>query len=178
MLRTAHGRILLGLLAGATLGALAHAWVPTAVLNALVQYLSQPLGQIFLRLLFMLVIPLVFGALALHQFVVYALPVRLLGGMAPGRFFRGIQAAMLTAFSTASSSATLPTSMQVAEHELRLPRHASRFVLTLGATANQNGSALFEGITVLFLAQSTACRSRASAWCWASTGCSTCVARR
>jgi DAACS family dicarboxylate/amino acid:cation (Na+ or H+) symporter len=47
----------------------------------------------------------------------------------------------------------LPTSLQVAETELKLPRHVARFVLTLGATANQNGTALFEGITVLFLAQ-------------------------
>jgi DAACS family dicarboxylate/amino acid:cation (Na+ or H+) symporter len=331
MLRTPHGRILTGLIAGAALGALAHAWAPAPLTGALVRYVSQPLGQIFLRLLFMLVIPLVFaglalgvaglgdlrrlgriglktlgctlllsaiavglglalvngvrpgdgvdpaaraaltadaagraaglaaahapasgwallvgivpdnpvkaaangdmlalmffalmigvglsltrtdaarrfeenleglydvtmrligvviglaplgvaallftltaqigwsvllllarytllviGALALHQFVVYALAVRLLGGMAPGRFFRGIQAAMLTAFSTASSSATLPTSLRVAETDLGLPRHVSRFVLTLGATANQNGTALFEGITVLFLAQ-------------------------
>ena len=331
MPRTAHGRIFFGLLAGAALGALAHAWAPPSLLAALVRHLSQPLGQIFLRLLFMLVIPLVFaglalgvcglgdlrrlgriglktlgctvllsgiavvlglvlvntlrpgdgvsdvaraaltadaasraaglasaqapqsgwalligivpdnpvkamaggdmlavmffalmigvglsltrtdaarrfeetleglydvtmrligvviglaplgvaallftltaqigwgvllllarytllviGALALHQFLVYGLAVRLLGGMSPSRFFRGIQAAMLTAFSTASSSATLPTALRVAETGLGLPRHVSRFVLTLGATANQNGTALFEGITVLFLAQ-------------------------
>lgn len=92
-------------------------------------------------------------ALGLHQFVVYAVGVRVLGGMSPRRFFGGIQNAMLTAFSTASSSATLPTSLKVAQDELKLPRHVSRFVLTLGATANQNGTALFEGITVLFLAQ-------------------------
>ncbi|MCC7463036.1 MAG: dicarboxylate/amino acid:cation symporter [Gammaproteobacteria bacterium] len=331
MLRSAHGRILFGLLAGAALGVLAHAWAPAPLVAGAVHYVSQPLGQIFLRLLFMLVIPLVFaglalgvsglgdlrrlgriglrtlgctvllstiavviglllvngvrpgegvgaaeraaltadaagraaglgaaqapqsgwallvgivpdnpfkaaangdmlavmffalmigvglaltrtdaarrfeenieglydvtmrligiviglaplgvaallftltaqigwsvllllarytllviGALALQQFVVYALAVRLLGGMSAVRFFRGIQAAMLTAFSTASSSATLPTSLRVAASGLGLPRHVSRFVLTLGASANQNGTALFEGITVLFLAQ-------------------------
>jgi DAACS family dicarboxylate/amino acid:cation (Na+ or H+) symporter len=60
---------------------------------------------------------------------------------------------MLTAFSTSSSNATLPTALAVAETELRLPSHVSRFVLTLGSTANQNGTALFEGVTVLFLAQ-------------------------
>jgi DAACS family dicarboxylate/amino acid:cation (Na+ or H+) symporter len=92
-------------------------------------------------------------ALAIHQFVVYSLAVRLLGGMSPRAFFRGVQAAMLTAFSTASSNATLPTALEVAEHNLRLPPQVSRFVLTLGATANQNGTALFEGVTVLFLAQ-------------------------
>jgi len=60
---------------------------------------------------------------------------------------------MVTAFSTASSNATLPTALLVAERELKLPSHVSRFVLTIGSTANQNGTALFEGITVLFLAQ-------------------------
>ncbi|HYM82393.1 MAG TPA: dicarboxylate/amino acid:cation symporter [Candidatus Limnocylindria bacterium] len=91
--------------------------------------------------------------LAIHQFVVYSIVVGWLGGMSPVRFFRGIRTAMLTAFSTASSNATLPTSLMVAERQLALPPHVSRFVLTLGSTANQNGTALFEGVTVLFLAQ-------------------------
>lgn len=92
-------------------------------------------------------------ALALHQFVVYSAAVRLLGGRSPIAFFRAVQEAMVTAFSTASSNATLPTALRVAETELRLPPRISRFVLTIGATANQNGTALFEGVTVLFLAQ-------------------------
>ena len=91
--------------------------------------------------------------LGLQQFVVYSASVSWLGGMSPRRFFRGVRTAMVTAFSTASSNATLPTALWVAEHELRLPTHVSRFVLTLGSTANQNGTALFEGVTVLFLAQ-------------------------
>jgi Na+/H+-dicarboxylate symporter len=92
-------------------------------------------------------------ALAIHQFVVYSLSVKLLGGMSPRKFFGGIEEAMLTAFSTASSNATLPTAIKVAEENLGLPRAVSRFVLTIGSTANQNGTALFEGVTVLFLAQ-------------------------
>ena len=92
-------------------------------------------------------------ALAIQQFVVYSISVAWLGGMSPVRFFRGVRAAMLTAFSTASSNATLPTALLVAERELALPAHVSRFVLTVGSTANQNGTALFEGVTVLFLAQ-------------------------
>lgn len=92
-------------------------------------------------------------ALAIHQIVVYSLAVSVLGGMSPLRFFRGVQEAMITAFSTASSNATLPTALRVAEDELKLPPHVSRFVLTIGSTANQNGTALFEGVTVLFLAQ-------------------------
>jgi Na+/H+-dicarboxylate symporter len=92
-------------------------------------------------------------ALFIHQFVVYSLAVKFLGGMSPLTFFRGIQEAMVTAFSTSSSNATLPTALRVAEEELRLPPNVSRFVLTIGATMNQNGTALFEGVTVLFLAQ-------------------------
>jgi Na+/H+-dicarboxylate symporter len=92
-------------------------------------------------------------ALAIHQFIVYSLAVRFLGGMSPLAFFKGIQEAMITAFSTSSSNATLPTALRVAEEDLRLPPSVSRFVLTIGATMNQNGTALFEGVTVLFLAQ-------------------------
>jgi DAACS family dicarboxylate/amino acid:cation (Na+ or H+) symporter len=92
-------------------------------------------------------------ALAIHQFVVYSLLVWWLGGMSPRRFFRDSREAMLTAFSTASSNATLPTALLVAEEKLKVPPHVARFVLTIGSTANQNGTALFEGVTVLFLAQ-------------------------
>ncbi len=92
-------------------------------------------------------------ALAIHMFVVFPLLLRLFGGMSPLAFFKGAEPAILTAFSTSSSSATLPTTLKVAEEGLGVPRRVSRFVCTLGATANMNGTALFEGITVLFLAQ-------------------------
>ncbi|MDP8994952.1 MAG: dicarboxylate/amino acid:cation symporter [Pseudomonadota bacterium] len=92
-------------------------------------------------------------ALGVHMFVTYSIALKLLGGMSPIAFFRGIQEAMVMAFSTASSNATLPTALRVAENELKLPPRVSRFVLTIGATANQNGTAIFEGVTVLFLAQ-------------------------
>lgn len=93
------------------------------------------------------------GAMAIHMFVVYPLCVWILGGRNPLAFFAQVRAPMLVAFSTASSSATLPVSLRAAETELGLPRKIARFVLTVGATANQNGTALFEGVTVLFLAQ-------------------------
>jgi len=92
-------------------------------------------------------------AMSIHFFIVYSLSVRWLGGMSPIAFFRGSQEAIVMAFSTASSNATLPTALKVADEELKLPRKVARFVLTVGATANQNGTALFEGVTVLFLAQ-------------------------
>jgi DAACS family dicarboxylate/amino acid:cation (Na+ or H+) symporter len=98
-------------------------------------------------------IAVVVGGMLLHQFGTYSLALRLLGGKSPLVFFREVREAMVTAFSTSSSNATLPVSMQVAEDELRLPPRISRFVLTVGASANQNGTALYEGVTVLFLAQ-------------------------
>jgi DAACS family dicarboxylate/amino acid:cation (Na+ or H+) symporter len=92
-------------------------------------------------------------ALSIHMFVVYSVALKFFGGWSPLKFFRGVQEAMVMAFSTASSNATLPTALKVADEQLHLPRKVSRFVLTVGATANQNGTALFEGVTVLFLAQ-------------------------
>jgi DAACS family dicarboxylate/amino acid:cation (Na+ or H+) symporter len=119
---------------------------------ALLFNLTATLGYEILKQL-ALYVAVVLLALLIHQFVVYSLAVKFFGGMSPRVFFRGIQEAMLTAFSTASSNATLPTALRVAEEELHLPPNVSRFVLTVGATMNQNGTALFEGVTVLFLAQ-------------------------
>ena len=95
----------------------------------------------------------VVGGLALHQFVVLPLLVKFLGGMSPWEFFRKAQAPMLTAFSTSSSSATLPVAIRCAEEDLGVPREVSNFVLPLSASMNHNGTALFESVTVLFLAQ-------------------------
>jgi DAACS family dicarboxylate/amino acid:cation (Na+ or H+) symporter len=92
-------------------------------------------------------------ALGIHFFVVFPILLRVFGGMSPLVFFRNAQPALLTAFSTSSSSASLPTTLKVTEEALGVPRRVARFVCTLGATANMNGTALFEGITVLFLAQ-------------------------
>jgi dicarboxylate/amino acid:cation (Na+ or H+) symporter, DAACS family len=95
----------------------------------------------------------VLGGLALHMFGVYSLSVYFLARISPIDFFRRIKTVMLTAFSTSSSNATLPTALRVSEENLGVPREINSFVLTVGATANQNGTALYEGVTVLFLAQ-------------------------
>ncbi|MGE0393930.1 MAG: dicarboxylate/amino acid:cation symporter, partial [Vicinamibacterales bacterium] len=92
------------------------------------------------------------GGLLLQQFVTYGLVLRA-AGHSPVRFFVACRDVLLYAFSTASSNATLPLSLRTAEHGLGIPGRVARFVLTVGATANQNGTALFEGVTVLFLAQ-------------------------
>lgn len=91
--------------------------------------------------------------LAVHQFGVYSILVRVFARLNPWRFFSAIRTIMITAFSTSSSSATLPTTMRISEENLGIPREIAGFVLPLGATMNMNGTALFEGVTVLFLAQ-------------------------
>ena len=91
--------------------------------------------------------------LAIQLVVVYSLVLWAFGSVPPLAFFRGVSEAMLTAFGTSSSSATLPTAMRVAQNNLHLERDVANFVLTIGATGNQNGTALYEGVVVLFLAQ-------------------------
>ena len=91
--------------------------------------------------------------LGLQLLVTYPLMIRIFSGMGPIRFFRSVREAMITAFGTSSSNATLPTALRVAEEELKIPPSTARFVLTVGATGNQNGTALYEGVVVLFLAQ-------------------------
>lgn len=93
------------------------------------------------------------GTMAVMLVVGYAMVVKFAAGRKPWEFFRKIRIVMLTAFSTSSSNATLPTTMEVAQEELGLSREVAGFVLPLGATLNMNGTALFEGATVLFLAQ-------------------------
>jgi DAACS family dicarboxylate/amino acid:cation (Na+ or H+) symporter len=95
----------------------------------------------------------VVGALAAFQFLAYPLILKLAARVSPFDFFRKIRVVMLTAFSTSSSNATLPTTMRVGQEDLGIPREIAGFVLPLGATMNMNGTALFEGATVLFLAQ-------------------------
>ncbi|MDR2858633.1 MAG: dicarboxylate/amino acid:cation symporter [Novosphingobium sp.] len=92
-------------------------------------------------------------ALGIQMFGVFPVLLRVFARKSPIAFFRETQEASVMAFATASSNATLPTSLRVAETRLRLPPRIARFVLTIGATANQNGTAMFEGVTVLFLAQ-------------------------
>ena len=91
--------------------------------------------------------------LGLHMFGTYSLSVWLLSRISPLEFFRRTKTVLLTAFSTSSSAATLPTTLRISEENLHVPREINSFVLTVGATANQNGTALYEGVTVLFLAQ-------------------------
>lgn len=91
--------------------------------------------------------------LGLHFFGVYSLSLWFLSKINPLEFFKRIRTVIVTAFSTSSSNATLPTALRVSHENLGVPKEINSFVLTVGATANQNGTALYEGVTVLFLAQ-------------------------
>lgn len=95
----------------------------------------------------------VVAGLLIQQFVVYSFLLKFVAKRSPWKFFSDSKDVMMYAFSTSSSNACLPKSIEVAETKLGLTPAISRFVLTVGATANQNGTALFEGVTVLFLAQ-------------------------
>ena len=92
-------------------------------------------------------------ALALHAFVLLPLLLRLLGRVRPFAVLNGAKQAMLMAFSTASSSATLPITMECAEEKIGVSNKVSSFVLPLGATVNMNGTALYECAAAIFLAQ-------------------------
>ncbi|MBI4580162.1 MAG: dicarboxylate/amino acid:cation symporter, partial [Planctomycetes bacterium] len=114
--------------------------------------LTAVLGPQVFRVLFWYVATVLAG-LAVHMFVVYSVVVFGVAGIRPWRFFSRISDAIVTAFGTSSSNATLPTAIRVAREDLGLQPEVANFVLTVGSTANQNGTALYEGVTVLFLAQ-------------------------
>lgn len=91
--------------------------------------------------------------LLIQQLLVFGALLKFYAKRNPFQFLAQIREVILTAFSTASSNATLPTTIRVTEEELGVDRKIASFVLTIGSTANQNGTALFEGVTILFLAQ-------------------------
>jgi len=95
----------------------------------------------------------VLAGLLVHAGVVYPSAVRLLAGMGPRWFFKGIAPAQLVAFSTSSSNATLPVTMESVEENLGVSEEVSAFVLPLGATINMDGTALYQGVATIFIAQ-------------------------
>ncbi|MGH7503899.1 MAG: dicarboxylate/amino acid:cation symporter [Longimicrobiales bacterium] len=95
----------------------------------------------------------VIGGLLLHVTVTYSLLVRVMARLNPIQFFRRIIEAPLVAFSTSSSSATLPVTMETAQEELGISRQVSSFILPLGATINMDGTALYQAVAVMFIAQ-------------------------
>jgi len=95
----------------------------------------------------------VIGALMFHALITLPAFVRFAGRVSPFRLFHAVVPALLTAFSTASSSATLPVTMDNLEHRGGVPGKYTSFVLPLGATVNMNGTALYECMAAMFIAQ-------------------------
>lgn len=126
-------------------------YAPIGVFALIVPTVATHGAKVLMPLL-KLIIALYIG-LAIHAGVVYSLLVKTMGKMNPGEFFKKAAPAMLVAFTTCSSSATLPVTMDVAEKELNVPKSISSFTLPLGATINMDGTALYQGICALFVAQ-------------------------
>lgn len=106
--------------------------------------LAATLGMFFLSVVL---------ALATHALIVLPLLLKFIGGVQPKRHFQAMAPALLTAFSTASSSATLPMTMECVEKNAGVSNRTSSFVLPLGATVNMDGTALYECVAALFIAQ-------------------------
>jgi Na+/H+-dicarboxylate symporter len=100
--------------------------------------------------LYMIVVVL---ALFIHSIVTYGGSVALMARRNPIEFFKGFAPAMTVGFSTSSSNATLPISMNVAQKNLRVPESISSFVQPLGATINMDGTAIMQGVATIFIAQ-------------------------
>jgi DAACS family dicarboxylate/amino acid:cation (Na+ or H+) symporter len=113
---------------------------------------TSQLGFKIVSILSLYVIAVLSGLL-IHFFVTYGLIIKYAIKRNPIHFFKEISEVIITAFSTSSSNATLPTSIRNSIEKLKLDKDIANFVLTVGSTANQNGTALYEGVTVLFLAQ-------------------------
>lgn len=104
----------------------------------------QPLALFFFTVL---------GALAIHFLVVLPMLLVLIGRVSPARHYRAMSPALLTAFSTASSSATLPITMECVKERAGVSNQTTSFVLPLGATINMDGTALYECVAAMFIAQ-------------------------
>lgn len=97
-------------------------------------------------------ISLVIGTILLHALIVLPMILYLVTGMTPIKFWQGAREALITAFATSSSSATLPITLRCVEQNLHVKRDIAGFVLPLGATINMDGTALYEAAAALFVA--------------------------
>ncbi|GIU15268.1 dicarboxylate/amino acid:cation symporter [Shewanella sp. MBTL60-007] len=95
----------------------------------------------------------VLGVLLVHAFVVYPTLLKVFSGLNPFTFIRKIRDVQLFAFSTASSNATLPVTIETAEHRMGVDNKIASFTLPLGATINMDGTAIMQGVATVFIAQ-------------------------
>ena len=126
-------------------------FAPIGVCALIAAVVGQFGAQILLSLIKYAVI--VLAGLAIHMGTIYSLAVWAFARMNPLFFFRGMRPAQLIAFTTSSSNATLPVNIQCAEENLGVPKDIASFVLPLGATINMDGTALYQGVAAVFIAQ-------------------------
>lgn len=123
---------------------------PLGIMALLLQLVaSQDIGLLSTLIRFMAI---VLGITLLHGIVVLPLILYLTTGMTPVKFWRGARESLITAFATSSSAATLPVTLRCAEQHLHVKRDIAGFVIPLGATVNMDGTALYEAIAALFIA--------------------------
>jgi len=117
--------------------------------------ISAVIADFGLSILFVLLkySTVVIAGLVLHVTIVYSLAIRIFSKQKVRTFFRGIRPAQLIAFSSGSSSATLPVTMECTERDLGVSREICSFALPLGATVNMDGTALYQGVSAVFIAQ-------------------------
>ncbi|HLR61353.1 MAG TPA: dicarboxylate/amino acid:cation symporter, partial [Lentibacillus sp.] len=125
--------------------------VPIGVFGLLAPVVGEYGVDVLLPLI-KLILAMLVGCI-IQLFVVYALIIKSLGKMGPIQFFKGIFPATAVAFSTSSSSGTLPVTIKSAQENLGVSKETSTFVLPLGATINMDGTALYVGLCSMFVAQ-------------------------
>ncbi len=124
---------------------------PIAVAALMISVVSQ-LGMEVLKQLSLYVLVVLFG-FVIHATLTYGFILRAVIGMGPIEFIRKAMPTILTAFSTSSSSATMPASIRTLQNNFKVPRKLATFSIPLGATINMDGTALFEVVAALFIAQ-------------------------
>ena len=129
------------------------AWImrlaPLAVFALMVPVVAANGPRVLLPLIS--VVALMYGVALVHGIVVYSLSLKLLGGVSPIAFFKAAGSALAFAFSTTSSAATLPFSMECTK-KLGVSQSIRSFVLPLGSTINMDGNAIYQGVCALFIA--------------------------
>ena len=126
-------------------------FAPIGVFALVAKIVTQTGLEVFIPLFWFVLTVLL--ALATHMFIALPLLLKFVGRVNPVRQYGAMAPAMLTAFSTASSSATLPLTMECVEKKAGVSNRTTSFVLPLGATVNMDGTALYECVAAIFIAQ-------------------------
>ena len=126
-------------------------FAPIGVFALITPVVAQNGPSILLPLLKLIIV--VYAGCAIHALFTYSSTLWIFSRVTPFQFFRGIAPAMIFAFTTASSSATLPITMKNTEENLGVPKSICSFTLPLGATINMDGTAIYQGICAFFIAQ-------------------------